>query len=302
MPRTPEERRSAALKKAEDTTTILPFRSAVTFDDIGGCRAAKEQLQNLARRVDQWSVVQRWGGQLPRGVLLRGPQGTGKTMLCEALATAVALPAFRFNLSDVMSMWINQSHDLLRSTFDKVRAGGGGIMIFNEADALLVRRGTMNTHHEDEKVVNEWNMCMDNIAPGDRILVFLTTNFMEKMDDAAIRDGRIDLVITVDMPTFQDRIEVFKVHIARIQCAAMGPVFTKGLALDELARRTSGLSPASIKNILDRTIEQKIDADLDGKHPGLITMEDLFGAITIRRSERKAQQHQPIGFRTVVSG
>lgn len=290
----PREKRSNKPIVIGDTG-ITSRVSDVTFDDIGGCHESKEELRKLVQRMANPEVVNRWGGRLPKAVLLQGPHGTGKTMLVNAFANAMDLPFFVARLSDILSYWVNQTPDRLRNVIDNL-CKSGGVLALNEADALLVQRGTSNAHHEDEKLVNEWNISIDLIRPEHRAIIFLTTNFTEKLDLAAIRDGRVDRILKIGMPTAEDRKEVFGVHIARIERLAGWRVFQSNLPMDELARLTDGLNPAAIEAILLRASDLKIDEELAGGQPALVTAEDLFRAIAVRKAERDDRKNQPIGF------
>lgn len=295
-----QEPETRAPGQITDIRTLSKAAVDVTFDDVGGCHDAKRELLHLARRVNQPSVVLRWGGMPTKGVLIHGPKGTGKTTLVQAFAREVDLPFFSFRVSDVLSMWVNDSARQLRGIFSQVRNGGGGIIFFDEADALFAQRGSFNSHHEDDKIVNEWNSIMDSIGPDERVVVFLATNFIENLDDAAIRDGRIDLVVSVTMPNEKDREEVFRVHALRTERTARRAVFAPDVRFDELARRTDGIAPAAIRSIVQHAVDGKIDADLDGHSPSLITTEDLLDAIAARSAQRNDRASCRIGFTRAI--
>jgi ATP-dependent 26S proteasome regulatory subunit len=279
------------------TTLLTPVKSLVSFDDIGGLHAAKHELIHLAARINQPSVGKRWGSRPVHAVLLKGPKGTGKTTLAHALAAAVHLPFFKLKVSDVLSVWVNHSAMLLADIFKQIRAGGGGLLFLDEADAIIVKRGSASGHNEDDKVVNQWNQCVDDLTVDDRLLVVLATNFEGKMDDAAIRDGRVDLVINVPAPaTDLERREIFKACMARAELRAGEAIFGENIQLSLLARNADGMTGAVIENVINIALRAKEDADLAGRQPGLVTTEDLQQALVQRLRERPLEDRESIGF------
>lgn len=274
---------------------VSSIKSDITFDDIGGCYKEKEELLNLVKRLKHPEVVRSWGGTLPKAVLLQGPPGIGKTMLVNAFAGAMGWPFFVAKLSDILSMWINQSARLLRSLIDGL-CNQGGVLALNEADALLLQRGSPHAHHEDEKIVNEWNLCMDSIRPEHRAIIFLTTNFSGKMDEAALREGRVDRVIKMRMPNENELLEVLQVHVAKIERSAKRRVFDRSVLSLEAAHALRGLSPAAIAAVLARTVDMRIDLQLSGKQVERICLEDIIEVTKNRSRERDTGSVGSIGF------
>lgn len=266
-----------------------------TFADIGGNRTAKEQLLGLARRLMQPSVGARWGSKPLKGILLKGPKGTGKSIMAEAFAKEVGLPFLSLAVSDTLSLWVNHSPAILANHFQAARKAGGAILFFDEADAIIGQRGSKNGHNEDDKVVNEFNIQMDRLTRQDRVLVILATNFEGKLDEAAIRDQRVDLVLDVPLPDEDDRLDILATIACRIERAAGHQIFKIGIKLDEVARRTAGLSGAALENIIDRALWAKEDADIAGDMPGLVNTADLLRAMQ-QRSAQRTTSNRRIGF------
>lgn len=181
----------------------------VSFADVGGMETVKAELRTDIIRpmtVDR-EKAKEFGIPLPN-VLLYGPPGTGKTFLAKALATELGVPMVQLSASDVTSRWINASSERIGRLFDEARAkaadAGGAVVFLDELDAVLTKRGGMDSHEEDRKVVNEFLNHLQDVTEDD-VLFVGATNKREDLDDAAVRSGRIDKEIYVGLPDAEAR-------------------------------------------------------------------------------------------------
>jgi ATP-dependent metalloprotease FtsH len=222
---------------------ISSTESRVTFADVGGCEEAKEALGDV---IDFLKAPERWlsaGVRLPRGILLEGPPGCGKTLLARAVAGETNAKFFLVAGSEFVEMFVGVGAARVRDLFETATKKAPAVIFIDELDAVGRRRGSGigGSHDEREQTLNQLLVCLDGFRRNDRVVVLAATNRPDVLDSALVRPGRIDRRIRVPELNEQTRAEVIKIH-------------TRGKPLDgvnvqEIARMTGGFNGARLENL-----------------------------------------------------
>ncbi len=289
--------RKAEAQPGEHSVFAPIVGTGVTFDDVAGCRQSKAAMVKLGNRITHPEALAQWGVPVPRGVLLYGPPGCGKTLMVKALATHTGRPLYSVKMSDIFTMWVWKSLENLKQLFQAAKSSEKGAIVFlDEADGFISSRKARDAYWQSKQLVDEFNVQMEDIKPTDKMLVVLATNIKEELDEAAVRDQRIDVVISVPPPTYEERLEVFGVHIARAARKAMQPIFNPQIDWAYAAQLTDGLSAAALASIVERSLWEKADLEAEGAHPAMVSTDDLVRSIRARLAEQsKSEKH--MGFR-----
>ena len=238
----------------------------VTFDDVAGIQEAKEEVMEIVEFLKNPKKFQRLGGRIPRGVLLVGEPGTGKTLLAKAIAGEADVPFFSISGSDFVEMFVGVGASRVRDLFKQAKDNSPCIIFLDEIDAVGRRRGsgyTSGGHDEREQTLNAILVEMDGFDTNDMVIVIAATNRVDVLDPALTRPGRFDRQIYVPLPDIKGRFEILKVHSRRVK---LGP----NADLMRLARATPGFSGADLAAIIN---ESALHATLAGKE--FIEMDDL---------------------------
>ncbi len=230
----------------------------VTFDDVGGIDEAKEEVSEIVQFLKNPSKFHRLGGRIPRGVLLVGEPGCGKTYLAKAIAGEADVPFFLISGSDFVEMFVGVGASRVRDLFKQAKESAPCIIFLDEIDAVGRKRGVGfngGGHDEREQTLNAILVEMDGFGSSDQVIVIAATNRMDVLDPALTRPGRFDRQITVSLPDIKGRVEILKIHSAGIKC---GP----DLDLHRLARGTPMFSGADLAALIN---EAAIAATLAGK-------------------------------------
>ncbi len=224
--------------------TVASSESRVTFADVGGCEDAKEQLSDI---VDFLMSSKRWldsGARLPRGILLEGPPGCGKTLLARAIAGETKSKFFLISGSEFVELFVGVGAARVRDLFESAVKQAPSVVFIDEIDAVGRRRGSGFgwSHEEREQTLNQLLVCLDGFKPTDQVVVLAATNRPDVLDQALVRPGRIDRRIRVPELSESARLAVLKIHTRKKPLA-------EGLALEDLARRTAGLTGAQLENL-----------------------------------------------------
>jgi cell division protease FtsH len=216
----------------------------VSFDDVAGVDEAKAELQELIGFLKDPKAFGRLGGRMPRGVLLVGPPGTGKTMLARAVAGEAGVPFFSISGSQFVEMFVGVGAARVRDLFEQARQKAPAIIFIDELDSLGRARGApgIGGHDEKEQTLNQLLAEMDGFDPSSGLVLLAATNRPEVLDAALLRAGRFDRQVLVDRPDRQGRIAILKVHTRTIKLAA-------GVALEQVAELTPGFSGADLANL-----------------------------------------------------
>jgi cell division protease FtsH len=238
----------------------------VTFEDVAGIEEAKEEVMEIVEFLKNPKKFQRLGGRIPRGVLLVGEPGTGKTLLAKAIAGEADVPFFSISGSDFVEMFVGVGASRVRDLFKQAKDNSPCIIFLDEIDAVGRRRGSgfsSGGHDEREQTLNAILVEMDGFDTNDQVIVCAATNRVDVLDPALTRPGRFDRQIYVPLPDVKGRMEILKVHARKVK---LGP----NVDMSRLARATPGFSGADLAAIIN---ESALGATLAGKE--YIEQDDL---------------------------
>ncbi|MFW6279811.1 MAG: ATP-dependent zinc metalloprotease FtsH [Planctomycetota bacterium] len=221
-------------------------KPGITFEDVAGVEEAKEELKETVEFLKNPDRFHSVGGRIPRGMLLVGHPGTGKTLMAKAVAGEAGVPFFSLCGSDFVEMFVGVGASRVRDLFDKATEHQPCIIFLDEIDAVGRKRGTGlgGGHDEREQTLNAILSAMDGFTREDGIIVMAATNRPDVLDPALLRPGRFDRQITVDMPDLNGREEILKVHARRVK-------MKKGTDLSIIARGTPGFSGADLEALIN---------------------------------------------------
>lgn len=260
---------------------FLDNRPKVNFGDVAGCDEAKEELEEVVHFLRDPSKFTRLGAKVPRGVLLLGEPGTGKTLLSRAVAGEADVPFFSISGSDFVEMFVGVGAARVRDLFEQARKYQPCIIFIDEIDAVGRHRGAGlgGGHDEREQTLNQLLVEMDGFEAGTGIILLAATNRPDILDPALLRPGRFDRQVVVDRPDFTGRREILKVHLRDKKLA-------EDVDVDVVARRTPGFVGADLANLVN---EAALLAGRGGK--SVLEMEDFEEAVdrVIAGPERKSR-------------
>jgi len=225
---------------------IMGDRPKVTFEDVAGADEAKEELQEVIEFLRDPRRFQKLGGRIPKGALLLGAPGTGKTLLARAVAGEAGVPFFSISGSDFVEMFVGVGASRVRDLFDQGKKHAPCIIFIDEIDAVGRQRGAGlgGGHDEREQTLNQLLVEMDGFESNEGVILLAATNRPDVLDPALLRPGRFDRQIVVDMPDVNGREGILKVHTRKIPLA-------QDVDLKVIARGTPGLSGADLSNIVN---------------------------------------------------
>ena len=238
---------SAALKFGKSRAKVMLESSPkVTFADVAGCDEAKTELHEIIDFLKDPQKFARLGGRIPKGALLLGPPGTGKTLLAKAVAGEAGVPFFSMSGSDFVEMFVGVGASRVRDLFEQGKRHAPCILFVDEIDAVGRHRGAGlgGGHDEREQTLNQLLVEMDGFDSNDGVILLAATNRPDVLDPALLRPGRFDRHIVVDLPDFQGRLGILKVHTRKIPVAP-------GVQLDNIARGTPGMAGADLANLVN---------------------------------------------------
>ena len=240
-------------------------KQSVTFIDVAGVDDAKKELEELVDFLKNPAKYRKIGARTPKGALLVGPSGVGKTLLAKAVAGEAGVPFFSMAGSEFMEMLVGVGASRARDLFAQAKAAAPSIIFIDEIDAIGRQRGRgmMGGHDEREQTLNQILVEMDGFTPNDNVIVIAATNRGDLLDPALLRPGRFDRRIVLDMPDKEGRLAILHIH-------ARGKKFAKGVDWSKVADRTVGFSGADLENMLN---EAAIGAARNGNSE--ISMADL---------------------------
>lgn len=245
-------------------------RQNVTFKDVAGVDEAKKELEELVDFLKNPLKYRKIGARTPKGALLVGPSGVGKTLLAKAVAGEAGVPFFSMAGSEFMEMLVGVGASRARDLFSQAKAAAPSIIFIDEIDAIGRQRGRgmMGGHDEREQTLNQILVEMDGFTPNDNVIVIAATNRGDLLDPALLRPGRFDRRVVLDMPDKEGRLAILKIH-------ARNKKFARGIGWGKVADRTVGFSGADLENMLN---EAAIGAARNDKNE--ISMEDIEEAAT----------------------
>jgi cell division protease FtsH len=221
-------------------------RPKVTFQDVAGAEEAKEELREIIEFLKDPAKFQKLGGKIPKGALLLGAPGTGKTLLARAVAGEAGVPFFSMSGSDFVEMFVGVGASRVRDLFDQGTKNAPCIIFIDELDAVGRHRGAGlgGGHDEREQTLNQLLVEMDGFESNEGVILLAATNRPDVLDPALLRPGRFDRQIVVDIPDVKGREGILKVHTRKIP-------LSQDVNLSVLARGTPGLSGADLANIVN---------------------------------------------------
>jgi len=245
-------------------------KQSVTFKDVAGVDEAKKELEEVVDFLKNPAKYRKIGARTPKGAILFGPAGVGKTLLARAVAGETGVPFFSMAGSEFMEMLVGVGASRARDLFAQAKASAPSIIFIDEIDAIGRQRGRgfVGGHDEREQTLNQILVEMDGFTPNDNVIIIAATNRGDLLDPALLRPGRFDRRIMLDMPDKEGRQAILKIH-------AIGKKFTKGVKWSGIADRTVGFSGADLENMLN---EAAISAARNNKTT--IDAEDIEEAAT----------------------
>ena len=249
----------------------------VTFKDVAGLEGAKEEVQEIVdflKNPQKYTVL---GGKIPKGALLVGQPGTGKTLLAKAVAGEAKVPFFSLSGSDFVEMFVGVGASRVRDLFKQAKEKSPAIIFIDEIDAIGRARGKNNftgSNDERENTLNQLLTEMDGFGTNTNVIVLAATNRADVLDKALMRAGRFDRQIYVDLPDVRERKEIFKVHLGPLKT-------TKTLDVDFLSKQTPGFSGADIANVCNEAalIAARKNKKSVGKQDFLDAVDRIVGGL-----------------------
>lgn len=248
-----------------------------TFKDVAGLEGAKEEIQEIVdflKNPQKYTVL---GGKIPKGALLVGQPGTGKTLLAKAVAGEAKVPFFSLSGSDFVEMFVGVGASRVRDLFKQAKEKSPAIIFIDEIDAIGRARGKSNmtgSNDERENTLNQLLTEMDGFGTNTNVIVLAATNRADVLDKALMRAGRFDRQIYVDLPDVRERKQIFVVHIAPLKT-------TKTLDIDFLSKQTPGFSGADIANVCNEAalIAARKNKKAVGKQDFLDAVDRIIGGL-----------------------
>ena len=218
----------------------------VTFSDVAGVEEAKEEVSELVEFLRDPGKFQKLGGKIPRGVLMVGSPGTGKTLLAKAIAGEAKVPFFTISGSDFVEMFVGVGASRVRDMFSQAKKHSPCIIFIDEIDAVGRHRGAGlgGGHDEREQTLNQLLVEMDGFDGNEGVIVIAATNRPDVLDPALLRPGRFDRQVTVPLPDIRGREQILKVHMRKVPLG-------KNVRADYIARGTPGFSGADLANLVN---------------------------------------------------
>ena len=246
-----------------------PSQQTVTFKDVAGCDEAKEELEDVIKFLKNPKKFQRLGGKLPKGVLLYGAPGTGKTLLAKAVAGEAGVAFFSASASEFVEMLVGVGAARVRDLFDQAKKNSPAIIFIDELDAVGRRRfaGIGGGHDEREQTLNQLLIELDGFESKQGIILMASTNRPDVLDPALIRPGRFDRHISVPAPDLKGREEILKVHAKKVKLG-------QDVDLKVVAKGTPGFVGADLANVINEAAILAARADEEA-----VTSADMDEAI-----------------------
>ncbi len=266
----------------------------VSFKDVAGLEGAKEEVQEIVdflKHPQKYTIL---GGKIPKGALLVGQPGTGKTLLAKAVAGEANVPFFSLSGSDFVEMFVGVGASRVRDLFKQAKDKSPAIIFIDEIDAIGRARGKSNmtgSNDERENTLNQLLTEMDGFGTNTNVIVLAATNRADVLDKALMRAGRFDRQIYVDLPDVRERKEIFKVHLKPLKT-------TKTLDIDFLSKQTPGFSGADIANVCNEAalIAARKNKKSVGKQDFLDAVDRIIGGLEKKNKIITQEEKKTIAF------
>ena len=266
----------------------------VTFKDVAGLEGAKEEIQEIVDFLKNPKKYTILGGKIPKGALLVGSPGTGKTLLAKAVAGEAKVPFFSLSGSDFVEMFVGVGASRVRDLFKQAKDKSPSIVFIDEIDAIGRARGKSNitgSNDERENTLNQLLTEMDGFGTNTNVIVIAATNRADVLDKALMRAGRFDRQIYVDLPDLNERKEIFKVHLKPLK-------IVKNLDIDFLSKQTPGFSGADIANVCNESalIAARKNKKSVGKQDFLDAVDRIVGGLEKKNKIITPEEKETIAY------
>ena len=266
----------------------------ITFKDVAGLEGAKEEVQEIVdflKNPQKYTIL---GGKIPKGALLVGQPGTGKTLLAKAVAGEAKVPFFSLSGSDFVEMFVGVGASRVRDLFKQAKDKSPAIIFIDEIDAIGRARGKNNmtgSNDERENTLNQLLTEMDGFGTSTNVIILAATNRADVLDKALMRAGRFDRQIYVDLPDVRERKEIFKVHLKPLKT-------TKTLDIDLLSKQTPGFSGADIANVCNEAalVAARKNKKSVGKQDFLDAVDRIVGGLEKKNKIITPEEKKTIAF------
>ena len=257
----------------------------ISFADVAGVDEAKQELTEIVDFLKNPGKYKAMGARTPKGVLMVGPSGTGKTLLARATAGEANVPFFSMAGSEFMEMLVGVGASRVRDLFNTAKKAQPAIIFIDEVDAIGRQRGggLMGGHDEREQTLNQILVEMDGFAPTEQLVVIAATNRPDVLDPALIRPGRFDRRVVLDMPDIEGRKSILKIH-------AKGKPFDGKVDWEKVAKRTVGFSGADLENMLNEAAI--LAARLEKKAIDMSDLEEAATKVKLGPEKRRLQSDE----------
>lgn len=255
-------------------------KNRITFEDVAGIEEEKEELEEVVQFLKNPKKFTDMGARIPKGVLLVGQPGTGKTLLAKAVAGEAGVPFFIMSGSDFVEMFVGVGASRVRDLFDQAKKNAPCIIFIDEIDAVGRQRGAGlgGGHDEREQTLNQLLVEMDGFAENEGVIVMAATNRPDVLDKALLRAGRFDRQIVVGLPDVREREQILEVHSRKKKLA-------DDVDLKVIARNTSGFAGADLENILNEAALLAARRNLN--EIGMAEIEDAMTKVTMGPEKKK---------------
>ena len=265
-------------------------KNKITFDDVAGVDEEKEELEEIVEFLKNPKKFTDMGARIPKGVLLVGQPGTGKTLLAKAVAGEAGVPFFIISGSDFVEMFVGVGASRVRDLFDEAKKKAPCIIFIDEIDAVGRQRGAGlgGGHDEREQTLNQLLVELDGFAANEGVIVLAATNRPDVLDKALLRPGRFDRQIVVSAPDVKAREEILEVHSRKKKLAP-------DVELKTIAKNTSGFSGADLENVLNEAA--LLAARRNKKEIGMLEVEDAMVKVTMgpeKRTRVRSEKEQKL--------
>ena len=266
----------------------------VTFKDVAGLEGAKEEVKEIVDFLKNPLKYTKLGGKIPKGALLVGLPGTGKTLLAKAVAGEAKVPFFSLSGSDFVEMFVGVGASRVRDLFKQAKEKSPSIIFIDEIDAIGRARGKSNitgSNDERENTLNQLLTEMDGFGTNTNVIVMAATNRADVLDKALMRAGRFDRQIYVDLPDVRERKEIFEVHLKPLKKA-------KDLDVEFLAKQTPGFSGADIANVCNEAalIAARKSKKSVGRQDFLDAVDRIVGGLEKKNKIISPKEKETIAF------
>jgi len=274
-----------AMSFGKSTARLANLKNKVTFKNVAGLKEPKEELYEVVEFLRNPLKFKNLGAEIPKGVLLIGAPGVGKTLLAKAVAGEAGVPFFSISASEFVEMFVGVGASRVRDMFNKAKRNAPCVIFIDELDAIGRQRGSGlgGSHDEREQTLNQILVEMDGFDTDTRVILLAATNRPDVLDPALLRPGRFDRRVALSLPDKKEREEIIKIH------SSTKPI-EKGVDMGRIASNTVGMSGADLKNVMNEAAI--LAASRDQKS---ITEKDIFEAIekVTLGPERKSKVMSP---------